>query len=72
MTRFVKKITRIVKSKNVKIYRKRLDIFNVKPFLHYSNNGVEKYLSAVSGSTVTTVLPFPSFLSNYTNRIFKL
>ena len=29
-----------------------------------SNSGVEKYLSAVSGSTVTTVLPGPSFLAS--------
>lgn len=29
----------------------------------YSNSGVEKYLSAVSGRMVTTVLPFPSFFA---------
>ena len=30
---------------------------------YYSNKGVEKYLSAVSGRTVTTVFPFPSFFA---------
>lgn len=40
-------------------------------FLHFSNysyssnSGVEKYLSAVSGSTVTTVFPSPSFLASF-------
>ena len=29
----------------------------------YSNSGVVKYRSAVSGSTVTTVLPLPSFFA---------
>ena len=33
--------------------------------LFQSNNGVEKYLSAVSGRTVTTVLPLPSFLASF-------
>lgn len=31
----------------------------------HSNSGVEKYLSAVSGSTVTTVFPFPSFFASF-------
>ena len=37
-----------------------------KPLIltNYSNNGVEKYLSAVSGRTVTTVLPLPNFLAS--------
>ena len=30
-----------------------------------SNKGVEKYLSAVSGSTVTTVFPFPNFFASF-------
>ena len=34
-------------------------------YLHSSNSGVEKYLSAVSGSTVTTVFPSPSFFASF-------
>ena len=32
---------------------------------YYPNSGVEKYRSAVSGRTVTTVFPFPSFWASF-------
>ena len=53
-----------LQSRSLTLYPTELQaqLFN---FLHYqSNKGVLKYLSAVSGRTVTTVLPLPSFLAS--------
>lgn len=41
-----------------------LDLSALAPS-YSSNSGVEKYRSAVSGRTVTTVLPSPSFLASW-------
>jgi FMN phosphatase YigB (HAD superfamily) len=52
--------------KFVEEYGKNPAICRLRDFVQSSSNrGVEKYRSAVSGSTVTTVLPGPSFFASF-------